>query len=453
MSGFTGAGRILGSRSRRAALIAALVTAAGSLWLTLPAQVLRRGETPPGLGDARDYDHLALNLARGRGYAFCWSDPEWRAPYENAPNRRDYAIHLVLEGPCRPTAYRAPGYPVALAVLYRFWGRSFQAARLLGTLALALAGALGAFLAVRAGGLAAAFLFAYLFLGDDQPRRFVGALMSEGTASLAVMLTLAAHYALTRHPTPRTGLLAGSLLGLLMLLRSFFAPLWAVGLVGALLAAVRSHVQRPCWLAYAGAALLVPAPWAVRNCLLLDAPLPLGTQGGHALAGRYVDDEIRGATWNSELVGRLWAARMGLASVRYSLLERKIRMSLAVEREMALMGQQAAREWLTRNWRRLPAAALLSLRAHARGYETFGLAAVLCAFAGLAIPEIRGMVGLGLAVVVTNALTVALTYEAAGRFSVPVRPVAYLAGSIAVAALLARLLRASASLAGRSQLT
>jgi hypothetical protein len=166
-----------------------------------------------------------------------------------------------------------------------------------------------------------------------------------------------------------------------------------------------------------------------------------------------VDDEIRGATWNSELVGRLWAARMGLASVRYSLLERKIRMSLAVEREMALMGQQAAREWLTRNWRRLPAAALLSLRAHARGYETFGLAAVLCAFAGLAIPEIRGMVGLGLAVVVTNALTVALTYEAAGRFSVPVRPVAYLAGSIAVAALLARLLRASASLAGRSQLT
>jgi hypothetical protein len=185
---------------------------------------------------------------------------------------------------------------------------------------------------------------------------------------------------------------------------------------------------------------------------VLDAPLPLGTQGGHALAGRYVEDEIRGSTWNSALVGRLWATRKGLDSVRYSVLERRIRTSLAVEREMALMGQQAAREWLLRNWRRLPAAALLSLRAHARGYGTLGLAAVVCAFAGLAIPETRWMAALGLAVVVTNALTVALTYEAAGRFSVPVRPVAYLAGSLAVAALLARL-RASASLVGRSQFT
>jgi hypothetical protein len=436
----TSAGRPPGSRSLPTALGAALATATASLWLTLPAQVLRLGETPAGLVDARDYDHLALSLARGRGFTYCWSDAEWRAPYERAPNRKEYATHLSLQGPCRPTAYRAPGYPGALAVVYRLWGRSFQAARLLGAVALALTGAVAAFLAVRRGGLLAAAVFALCFLADDQPRRLVGALMSEPLASLTVMLALAAHAALIDNPTPRRGVLAGALLGLLVLVRHFFSPLFALGLLGAAVAAVRSRTLRPSCLAYASAGLLTLVPWCVRNGLVLDAVMPLGTQGGHSLAGRYGEDDPQAARWNSGLVGRLWAERTGKSSdYPYGRLDRQMRISLAVEREVAIMGQEAFRAWLPRNWRRLPSLAWVSLRAHARGYGPVALAALACALAGLALRETRGLAALGLAPIATTALTVALTYEAHGRFGVPVRPVAFLLGSLTLAALPARL--------------
>jgi len=451
MSGLAGVGRALGSTTHRAALLSSMATAVLSLALTLPSQVLRLAERPPTLVDARDYDHLALNLARGRGFAFCWSDPEWRAPYESAQNRKDYAMHLSLQGPCFPTARRAPGYPAALAGIYWVWGRSFQAGRLLGAVALALTGALGSFLAVRVGSVAAAVLFALCFLSEDELPRLVGAFMSEPTASLAVMLVLAAHVALLRNPTRQTGMLAGSSLGLLVLVRHFFSPLWALGIFAAAFGAVRSRALRPFWLAYGSTALLMLVPWGVRNCLVLDALMPLGTQGGHVLAGKYVEDEIRGAaTWNSGRVARLWAKRQGKPSgYTYGKLARELRTSLAMDRDVAMVGQQAAREWLRRNWRQLPAVALVSLRAHARGYGALGLAAVVCAFAGLAVPETRRVAAPALAVMAVTALTVALTVEAHGRYGAPVRPVAYLAGSLGLTASMSRIFLACRRLLAR----
>ncbi|MGH7897038.1 MAG: hypothetical protein ACREQQ_03750, partial [Candidatus Binatia bacterium] len=178
-------GRALGSTSNRAALAAAVVTAALSLALTLPSHVVGLGEKPPDPVDARDYDHLALNLARGRGFAYCWSDPEWRAPYERSANSALYDLHLSLGGPCHPTARRAPGYPAALATVYGIWGRSFEAGRWLGALALALAAATGAFLAASVGGAVAAMVFAACFLLDHDLRFLVGAYMSEPIACLA----------------------------------------------------------------------------------------------------------------------------------------------------------------------------------------------------------------------------------------------------------------------------
>ena len=441
MDGLKWVGRGLGSTSCRAALLSSIATGVLSLALTLPAQVLRLGERPPLLVDACDYDHLALNLARGRGFSYCWSDPEWRAPYQAAENRKDYATHLPLQGSCIPTARRAPGYPAALAVVYRIWGRSFQAGRLLGAVALALAWALGSFLAVRSAGVLAAVLFTLCVLGDEKLPRLVGSYMSEPTAALAVMGMLAAHVALLREPTGRAGLLAGASLGLLVLVRHFYSPLWALGILAAAIVAARSRALRVPWLAYGGGALLLFAPWGVRNCLVLDALMPFGTQGGYALAGKYAEDDIRRSDWDSGQVARLWARRQGEPGVSYGRLDRRLRTSVPMDRDLARLGQQAAREWLLRNWRRLPAVALASLRAHARGYGPLGLAAVLCAFPALALPETRRVAGPALAVMAVTALTVALTYEAHGRFGAPVRPAACLAGSLGLTALLSRAAR------------
>lgn len=430
-------------RPNRAAVLGAAGTAVLSLALTLPAQVLRLAESPPAPVDGRDYDHLALNLARGRGFVYCWSDPEWRSPYERAENSRNYALHLSLEGPCFPTARRAPGYPAALAAVYRIWGRSFQAGRWLGAVALAMAGAIGTFLAMRVGGVAAAGLFTLCFLLDDQLRFFVGAFMSEPLASLAVMGVLAAHVALLRNPTRGTAILAGASLGLLMLVRHHFSLLYALGIFGAAFGAVRWRTLRPLCVAYGAAALLVFAPWGLRNCLVLQAPMPLGTQGGHGLAASYGEDAVAGddGTWNSDQSARLWAKRKGKPSdYRFADLARELRSSLELERELALVGQTAVRPWMRRNWRRLPAIALVRLRAHARGYGALGLAAVACGFAALAFAETRRVAMSGFVIMAMTALTVALTYEEArGRYAAPVRPVAYLVGSLGLAASASRL--------------
>jgi hypothetical protein len=429
------ADRALHSRSRLAAL-AAVATAAVSLALTLPSQVVRLAETPPGRLDGRDYDHLALNLARGRGFGYCWSDPEWRGPYERAENRTAYASHLALWGPCMPTARRAPGYPAALAIVYRVWGRSFLAGRLLSAVALATTGALGVVLAVRAAGPAAGVLFALCFLIDGQLRQLVGGYMSEPTASLAVMAVLAAHVTLLRNPTRERGMVAGSLLGLLVLIRHHFSPLWTLGILGATLGAVRSRPARPAWVAHGSAALLVLVPWCVRNCLVLDAPMPLGTQGGQVLAATYVDGEAGAVDgrWNSAQAARLWARRKGRPiGYTYDDLAREMRSSLAVDREFAMMGQEAAREWLRRNWRRLPAAAFVTLRAHVKEYGALGLTALLCGLAALAFPGTRRVAALGFVIMAATALTVVLTFTHP-RFVAPMRPVAYLLGSLGLTA-------------------
>jgi hypothetical protein len=431
-----------GARSR-AAWLAAAATALLSLALTLPGEVLGRGEQPPAPVDGRDYDHLALNLARGRGFAYCWSDPEWRAPYERAANSRDYALHLDLHGPCFRTARRAPGHPVALAAAYVVWGRSFLAGRWVGALALALAGALGAFLAVRVAGLVAGSLFAVGFLLDEPLRFLVGAYMSEPLSALAVLAVLAAHVSLFRDPKRSTALSAGATLGALMLVRHHFSLLFGLGLLGAGLAFLRGPEPRRLAAAYAGAALLLFAPWGLRNSLVLGAPMPLGTQGGHGLAASYGGDgaEDDDGTWNSDQTARLWARVKGKPpDYAFADLARELRGSLEVERELSVVGQQAAGRWLRRHWRQLPRVALLRLRAHARGYGALGLAAVACGLIALGFGETRGAALPGLAILATTAATVAITYEEArGRYAAPVRPIAYVVGAIGAAAAVSRL--------------
>ena len=440
MTGVTGA---LGSTSTRAALVGAVCIAVLSLALTLPSQVLRWAQSPPALGsDAQDYDHLALNLARGRGFSYCWSDPEWRAPYKRAePTASDW--QLSFQGPCIPTARRAPGYPAALAAVYWVWGRSFMAGRALGAVALAMAGAIGVFLAVRGGGLAAGVPMTLCFLLDGQLQHCIGGLRAEPMASLAVMAVLAAHAALVRDPRYPTGILAGALLGLLVLVRQQFILLWVIGICLAAFCVVGSRAPRRFLLAYASAALLTLMPWCLRNCYVLDALMPLGTQGGHVLATKFVEDKIGNGAWDPEQAARLWAKRTGRPrGYRYGALAREFRTSLAVERDLAVAGQEAARAWLGRNWRLVPAVAFVTLRAHARGYGWIGLLALAWGVVALALPETRRVATLGFVIIGTTALSVALTVESNGRYSAPVRPVAYLIGSLGLAASTSRLRRA-----------
>jgi len=185
-------------------------------------------------------------------------------------------------------------------------------------------------------------------------------------------------------------------------------------------------------------------PWGVRNCLVLGAPMPLGTQGGHGLAASYGEQPTRGAdgTWDSDQSARLWAKRKDKPrGYTFAELARELRSSLEQERELAQVGQAAARDWLRRHWRELPRVVWLRLRAHARGYGAVGLAALAGCLLALALPETRRIAAAGVIILAMTAATVAMTYEEArGRYAAPVRPVAYLVGSLGLAAGVSRLL-------------
>jgi 4-amino-4-deoxy-L-arabinose transferase-like glycosyltransferase len=164
---------------------------------------------------------------------------------------------------------RPPGYPTLIAAVYGLCGQSLFALRvveaLLGTVSVALVGAIGARVAGPVAGLIAAGIMAVhpvmAFLPSTQ--------YSENTVVLFVTLAMGAVFAATRAGETRgrwwRWAIAGGLFGLAALVRpttAFLLPGLAVGLALALSAANRPRVA-PALVAALAFALVV-APWVVR---------------------------------------------------------------------------------------------------------------------------------------------------------------------------------------------
>ncbi len=124
----------------------------------ITARIVRTGglNRPPAGGDERDYEALAFNIWKGRGFGFYWSDPEWQAPYLRAP-----ATRRAVEGRASsyyPTTYRPPAFPTLWALTHAVMGRNFGAIRILNAALMAGAVALAALVALEFAGIPAAVL-------------------------------------------------------------------------------------------------------------------------------------------------------------------------------------------------------------------------------------------------------------------------------------------------------
>ena len=228
--------------------------------------------------DDRDYDRLA-----------CWiSDrglpPDRAPPFPSARSCAEPGRAGEL------TAYRPPLWPMALGgsdavaevVDAPRWtaGRVLQA--VIGTVIVGLIGAIASRLWKPAVGLIAMALAA-VFL----PLVLDGAsLISE---PLFVALELGAVLAFLHYRAPphrlRWAIASGALVGLAALTRTSGA-LVAVALIVAFLTRPRARglAAAAC---FAAAAILVVAPWTIRNELVLRAFVPVSTEAGGTLLGTY----------------------------------------------------------------------------------------------------------------------------------------------------------------------
>jgi hypothetical protein len=227
--------------------------------------------------DDRDYDRLACFVS-DHGF------PPDRGPH--FPGRGSCA---EPGGPGDVTAYRPPLWPMVLGGTYAVaealdvprWTAGRVVLAVVGTLIVALSGAVAARLWGPAAGLLTLALAA-VFL----PLVLDGAtLISE---PLFVMFELAAVLAVLRYRSGRHSawaVAAGALVGLAALTRTSGALL-AVPLVVAIVwrPGARRWGAAACFVA---AAVLVVAPWTIRDAVVMDAFVPVSTETGPTLLGTY----------------------------------------------------------------------------------------------------------------------------------------------------------------------
>jgi 4-amino-4-deoxy-L-arabinose transferase-like glycosyltransferase len=294
--------RRLSPFARRLALIAA-----GGFALRAVFALAVAPESLNHRGDPRFF-HLAANLlADGHGYI--------------AP------LPFLDQGTVIASTEHPPLWSAFLAVFSAVGARSYEAHELVacavGAATVVCAGLLARRLGgARAGLLAAAGVTVYpVFVAMD------GSLMSEPPYALAVAACLVLAFRMAERPSLRRGALLGLAIGLAVLVRGE-----AIGLLVVLLVPVLLQVPRGRRLAYAGAvvgvALVVIAPWAIRNSLTMDRPLLVSTEDGPVIAGANCGPAYHGRDtgyWRSDCLppGRdrnaaYRSARLRKAGVTYS---------------------------------------------------------------------------------------------------------------------------------------
>lgn len=222
--------------------------------------------------DSRDFDRVALSLARNGDYP----------PSTIAPSGG-------------PSAFRPPAYPYLLAAVYRLTGTTdspsrFTVARMLSATISSIAVGLIGVVALLVWGERAALVAAavaavyppFVTIGD--------AMLAEPLFTALTLGSVAAALMVSRSPNRmRWTLLAGLLVGTAALTRTngiIIAP--------AIAYAVWSK-PRMQWRSIGAPAILIATtvlvlvPWCVRDALVFHRFVPVSTQTGFTLAGTYND--------------------------------------------------------------------------------------------------------------------------------------------------------------------
>lgn len=366
---------------------------------------------PPETGDGHDYDAIAYNVWQGRGFGYEWSDEEWRKPYEGIPR---YRLLLTRQSDFYPTTYRPPAMPYLLSAVYAIAGRSFTAWRIVNCAITAGAVTAAAIISAQFAGIPAAVLTAAILLQSRELTRYSGMFMTEPLATLMLALLAWTWVRNARDGwTVKRAILSGVAMGGLLAARTIFILTTPVLLI--LPGTDLSFGSRFAWKTKALClivAIVVISPWWIRNIVVLDAFMPLGTQGGINLPMGFGPRALRSQG--------IWASNPGDGWPEIAALKLDI---VTSEVMLAKHRQRLTLNWMMEN----PGLVLHLMRLHVvqelkPGRDFYSRWLLPAAAVGAAVLwKFPGAWVLAL-LVCANILSVAMTYSAGGRFMVPVQP-------------------------------
>ena len=366
---------------------------------------------PPETGDGHDYDAIAFNVWQGRGFGYQWSDEEWRKPYEGIPR---YRLLLTRKSDFYPTTYRPPAMPYLLSAVYAIAGRNFTAWRVVNCAVTAGAVTTAAIISAHFAGIPAAVVTAAILLQSRELTRYSGMFMTEPLATLMLALLAWTWVRNARDGwTVKRAVLSGIAMGGLLAARTIFILTTPVLMI--LPGKDLSFGSRLAWKMKAiclVVAIVVISPWWIRNIVVLDAFMPLGTQGGINLPMGFGPRALRSQG--------IWASNPGDGWPEIAALKLDI---VTSEVMLAKHRQQLTLNWMREN----PRLVLHLMRLHVTqelkpGRDFYSKWLLPGAAVGAAILWKFPGAWVLVLIVCANVMSIAMTYSAGGRFMVPVQP-------------------------------
>jgi len=242
--------------------------------------------------DGVDYDALAWNLAQGHGYRLF---------------------------PDQPSAWRPPGYPAMLGLLYRVFGHRYTAPRVAQCLLGAATVVVLFLLAQRLAGAAAGTVAAWIAALYPPFIALTGRFYGETLYILAVLL-MGLAFVRWQRDGPKAAALLGLTTGVAILMRPNLTmfpllALLALGIAGW----PRRRVLRE-GLIVLGVCAACVLPWTIRNYVVLRAFVPVSTNGGVTLFISNNPWSVGGGSFDWAIVG--WPVQEAEAKFRALGVER-----------------------------------------------------------------------------------------------------------------------------------
>ncbi len=410
---------------------------------------------PKPTSDGPVYENIGYHWSTGRGIWIDWQDPKWREPYEQSTERSEFQVYLDAPPQSMPMTGRPPLFPALIAGVYVVLGRgplAFATIRVVSALCIAIGCAIAVANAasiltrmqrhgrkpstwsigigcVAAIGLAASNRTLLSYASDFLTEPLALLLTQLCVAALLKTVALPSADMQSRWAMPIIIVVGVTVAGMI-LVRSLFV-LWLPGLwvLLLILRTKRGLREATCMLVVVG---LCMAPWWIRNCLVLDRLMPLGTQGPITLLGGYCDEALAGGgDWQHAPEQRLRQAMRENAA--YNALPSDIARELMIVDE----SKRLVRAWIADHLSDLPSLFAARVVTHWNPYTGKSLVWRLLILVGaiylVSNRRVEAWILVGLPVM--NTVLVASLYTTGGRFLVPLYGILFTLSAVGVASL------------------